>query len=175
MARTGMTPSPTATWDSLALASARSLMWRSYRRGPAAWMAATTSAPARSEWPRSMERLMRGSRFLMAVRTSKGDGKFLSSGPWLWMASLMLYSLTNLSRRGRFSCVGAQTAMGIPAALRDSNLGRMSSSLAKVMLPAAVSLKPAARIGCGLVGNLIERRHGQVDILEVQQRRLELV
>ena len=94
-----------------------------------------------------MQRPMRGSMFLTAARTSKGEGKFLSSGPWLWMASLMLYSFTNFSRRGRFWWVGAQTAMGMPAALRYSNLGRMSSSssLSKVMLPAAVSLNPAAR------------------------------
>ena len=59
-----------------------------------AWMASTRLALARAAWPTSMQKPMRGSRSLMALSTSKGEGKNLSSGPWLWMAILMSYSLT---------------------------------------------------------------------------------
>ena len=84
-----------------ALKSVRSFMCMLKRRGPTAWMASTTSVPARTQWPTSMQQPMRGSMFLTALRTSSGEWKSLSSGPWLWMAMRMSYSLTNFSMRGR--------------------------------------------------------------------------
>jgi len=64
----------------------------------------------------------------MAFSTSNGDGKFLSSGPWLWIATLMLYSLTNFSSRGRTAALGMPMISGMPAVLTYSNLARMSAS-----------------------------------------------
>jgi hypothetical protein len=46
--RTGMMPSPAATWLSLLSKLERSFMWTSKRRGPAWRMALMTSVPARS-------------------------------------------------------------------------------------------------------------------------------
>ena len=83
--------------------SVRSFMCMLKRRGPTSWMASTTSVPARTVCPTSMQQPMRGSMPLMSLRTSRGEGQSLSSGPWLWMARLMSYSLTNFSMRGRVS------------------------------------------------------------------------
>ena len=82
-----------------------------------------------------MQQPMRGSMFLTAFSTSRGECQSLSSGPWLWMASRMSYSFTNFSMRGRVSGVGSPATMTeMPARLQYSNLLRMSasSSLRKV-------------------------------------------
>src|ERR1700678_1725555 len=59
----------------------------------------------------------------------------------------MLYSFTRASTNGMFSCVGAQTIMGRPAALAHSKVGLKSSTdFALVMptLPELMILMPAA-------------------------------
>jgi hypothetical protein len=115
--------------------------------------------------------------FLTAARTSKGDGKFLSSGPWLWIASLMLYSLTNFSRRGRFWWVGAQTAMGNAGGLEVLELGTNIRIVIFVEGDVAGGGEDEAggTIGGGLGGNLIEWNHGRVNVrLNRLGRRFEL-
>ena len=54
--------------------------------------------------------------FFTCFSTSYGDGKILSSVPWLWIAMLMSYWLANFSTRGSVATGIVQTIVGIPAA-----------------------------------------------------------
>src|ERR1017187_9685822 len=63
------------------------------------------------------------------------------------MAMRMLYSLTSVSTALIFSCVGAQTIIGRPAALAYSNCLRRSSTVTPFVistLPPEVTTRPAA-------------------------------
>src|ERR1039458_2492917 len=63
------------------------------------------------------------------------------------MAMRISYSLTSASTDLMFSCVGAQTIMGRPAALAYSNWGRRESTVVPFVistLPPLVTVKPAA-------------------------------
>src|ERR1035438_2570083 len=63
------------------------------------------------------------------------------------MAMRMLYSLTSVSTAFMFSCVGAQTIIGRPAALAYSNCLRRSSTVTPFVistLPPEVTTRPAA-------------------------------
>ena len=118
-----------------------------------------------------MQRPMRGSRFLTAARTSKGDGKFLSSGPWLWMASLMLYSLTNFSRRGRFCVGGRADGDGDAGGLEVLEFGTdvVVGVLGEGDVAGGGEDESGGTIGGGLGGDQIERNHDRVASLRLDR------
>ena len=81
----------------------------------------------------SMHSPQRGSMFFTTSSTLCGVGKCLSSGPWLWNASLMSYSLTkrSVSRKVSLSGGAAYEAVMVssPAARPHSNCCRISPTL----------------------------------------------
>ena len=92
-----------------------------------------------------MQTPIRSSYFWMASQTSKGEGQTLSSGPWLWMASLMSNSLTSLSRADSESRVGLQTMVGMPASRAYSNaLRSWDSSSVMPTTPQLSGVMPAS-------------------------------
>ncbi len=91
---------------------------------------------------------MRASIVRTCFSTSYGEGKCLSSGPWLWIATLMSYCLANRSMRGRIGGSVVATMTGIPAAFAYSKYFRTPSSLSssKVIVPPPTICRPEASI-----------------------------
>ena len=76
---------------------------------------------------------------------SYGEGKRLSSGPWLWMAMRMSNSFTMVSRIFIESGSGLHTMVGTPMSRAYSKARRTSiGSFFIVMLPTLSGVIPAA-------------------------------
>ena len=126
------------------------------------------STPHRAVCPTSTQTPIRSSYFWMASQTSKGEGQTLSSGPWLWMASLISNSLTSLSRTGSDSRVGLQTMVGMPASRAYSNaLRSWDSSSVMLITPQLRGVMPASRnfstTALRSLGGALERQVGVLD------------
>src|ERR1035437_5676874 len=171
-----MMPSPTSTCWPLGAKVRKSFTCISSRRLPASAMVLTTSTPARAEWPTSMHKPQRGSRPRTTSRTDCGVGKFLSSGPWLWMAMGMLYSFTRPSTSLMFSSGPADEHgnAGVFVALEEAPQQLGGRRLGHVGIARAHDADTGGLIfGAGrfeLLGGVVE---GHVHVLQADPRRLE--